>query len=95
MPFQERDFVIDSVVEGNTWLFESYEQNKVIFSTEIFYARYGGVLMNDVVSETSFKPNYLDVMSNSNNKRKELSTKDDKLIESNLFLMQDNDIVSW
>ena len=46
--------------------------------------------MNDVVSETSFKPNYLDAMSNSNNKRKESSTKEDRLIESNLFLMQDN-----
>jgi len=29
-------------------------------------------------------------MSNSNNKRKELSTKEDKLIDSTLFLTQDN-----
>ena len=55
-------------------------QNKDIFSTEIFYARY----------DMNFKLNYLHVMSNSNNKRKELSTKEDKLIDSTLFLTQDN-----
>ena len=48
-------------------------------------------LKNNVVRETSFKSNYLDIMSKSNNKRKELSTKEDKLIDSTLFLTQDNE----
>ena len=45
--------------------------------------------MKDLVHETAFKE-YVKNMSNTNKKAKELSTKDDKLIKSTLFLLQDN-----
>ena len=46
-------------------------------------------LMNDVVRETTFKQNVWR-MRNINKKGKDLSTKEDELIESTLFLSQDN-----